>query len=107
VEATSPSTTNEPAFVSGDGKLFDVNYVSLDRFLDKASKNGNVDSIIIDPYPDSAKYESLFEYEEAIKEWKDNTELAIVNIHLPVVTGRHYYRPLKPKNNSLRVGILK
>ena len=80
-----------PAFIIQDGSLFDIQYAPLDS------------NVTLPPYPDPSKYETFFDFEEAIKEWKRNVETILSNVQLPTVTGRHYYRPFKPKNNNLRV----
>ena len=100
-DVSNQISQGEPAFISGDGEIFDSSYLPLNMVVAKQPNEQR--GIYIDPYPDASKYETFFDYEEAMKEWKKHVDRVLGNAQLPSVAGRHYYRPFKPKSNNLRV----
>lgn len=51
------------------------------------------DCIVAFPQPTADKYDSYLDYEQAALDWASAVQKALGKLQLPVVMGRHYFRP--------------
>ena len=81
--------------------MYDTNYNPVTEVVvlenSAYEPEGNIESdhrkFPIPNFPEAIHYETFFDFEQAIREWKSHTESILNWIHLPFIAGRQYYRP--------------
>ncbi len=94
------ATGEHPVFISTDQVLYDINYLPSGKSV-RVSGEGTVDSdalLLIPTFPDPNNYETFFDYEQAVVEWKVEIEHSLEHLKIPSTLGRIYYRPRRATN---------
>ena len=103
-----------PVFLGTDSTLYNLDYFPIpkDRTDAQAERKDKKDVLenksSYDAYkksfPDPNKYESYFEFEQALIDWKIEVEGSIGYLQLPIPIGRNYFRP-KVSLESMQVSL--
>lgn len=105
-----------PVYLGPDATLYNLNYVAIPKnriealSSEKKERKDATDKPIYETFkkyfPDPNKFESYFEFEQAIIDWKVEIEASIGYLQLPLPMGRNYFRP-KVSIESIQVRILR
>jgi hypothetical protein len=79
-----------PTYLDAGGRLYDPFYRKCDQ--EGPQQLSRLFEQTPFPNPES-RYPSFFDYEEAVLEWKKQTEAALGDLHIPHLMGRAYPRP--------------
>lgn len=112
-----------PVFIGPNGTFFDIYYLPLDNStlsngttspeLSPSSSTNNLHQSIntaeiANSFPSPEQFESYFDYEQALLDWKMTVEGELNGLRLPNVMGRKFFRPkvvelreVRPSKRSL------
>lgn len=83
-----------PFFVGSGGEVYDVYYRKCDDEVARRIKGGGQGGAdVFRSFPQPGGYETYFDYEQALLDWKSEVESALGDLHLPDIVGRYYARP--------------
>lgn len=90
IESTFPSSeTPDLRYIDTEGKAYDIHYNPIDSTNEKLLNIVN----LAKHKPQPQRFDSYFEYEQALVEWRFRLEKDLKSVYLPVPLGRYYYRP--------------